>query len=360
MNAVLFDMDGVLVRSEEVWFRVVEAAGVRFRGRAVTREAFFPTFGQGTAADIPVFGFSCTVAELDAFYVTEFVKHLGSMWVNPEAAPLVQGLVERGLKVGVVTNTVAPLTKAILEHAKLDGLFPVRATADRVAHAKPAPDLVLLGLRELELGARDAVMVGDSRYDREAARAAGVRFIGLKLDGDARVERLKDLPGLLGLETPAWWLRRALDDDRPAVEQLVREAGLPLDGLEHQFPGRYVVAVAPAGVRAVAPLSWPSAATVVGVAGLEVHGRDGLLRSVAVSPSLRRLGLGSALVDERLAEARKLGLEHVSLLTTTAASWFATRGFVARPRERASSELRASVEFASACPSSAAHLVWTP
>ena len=38
MRAVLFDMDGVLVRSEEVWFRVVEAAGVRFRGRAITRE----------------------------------------------------------------------------------------------------------------------------------------------------------------------------------------------------------------------------------------------------------------------------------------------------------------------------------
>ncbi|MBL8939307.1 MAG: haloacid dehalogenase, partial [Archangium sp.] len=62
MRAVLFDMDGVLVRSEEVWFRVVEAAGVRFRNRAITREEFFPTFGQGTAADIPVFGLSCTVA----------------------------------------------------------------------------------------------------------------------------------------------------------------------------------------------------------------------------------------------------------------------------------------------------------
>ncbi|MCA2977398.1 MAG: HAD family hydrolase [Myxococcaceae bacterium] len=198
VRAVLFDMDGVLVRSEEVWFRVVEAAGVRFRGRAVTRDEFFPTFGQGTAADVPVFGFACTTRELDAFYVDEFVKHLGSMWVNPEAAPLLEALVARGLRVGVVTNTVAPLTAAILERAALARWLPVRATADRVPRAKPAPDLVHLGLSELGVAPGDAVMVGDSRFDREAAGAAGVRFIGLGLDGDVRVERLADVWTALG------------------------------------------------------------------------------------------------------------------------------------------------------------------
>ena len=347
MNAVLFDMDGVLVRSEEVWFRVVEAAGVRFRGRPVTRDEFFPTFGQGTAADIPVFGLSCTVPELDAFYVTEFVKHLGSMWVNPEAAPLARRLLDDGLRVGVVTNTVAPLTAAILEHAKLAAFFPVRATADRVAHAKPAPDLVQLGLRELSVDPSAAVMVGDSRFDREAARAAGVRFIGLKLDGDERVERLGDLPGVLGLESAPWRLRPATMGDRSAVEGLLGEARLTTAGLEVDFPRGYVVAATTGG-------------ELVAVAGLERHGGDGLLRSVAVAPALRRTGLGSALVEERLAEARKLGLVRVSLLTTTAAPFFARRGFVQAPRESASPELRASVEFSSACPDSAALLVWTP
>ncbi|MDX2009312.1 MAG: HAD-IA family hydrolase [Myxococcaceae bacterium] len=349
MNAVLFDMDGVLVRSEEVWFRVVEAAGERFRGRPVTRDEFFPTFGQGTAADIPVFGFSCSVAELDAFYVAEFVKHLGSMWVNPEAAPLVKQLTARGLSVAVVTNTVAPLTKAILEHAQLAGWFAVRATADRVAHAKPAPDLVQLALNELGVAPASAVMVGDSRFDREAARAAGVRFIGLKLDGDARVERLGDLAPALGLETAPWVLRPARAQDRGQVEAVLSAAGLPLDGLDLGFPASFVVAVTPG-----------TPARLVGVAGLEVHGADGLLRSVAVAADLQRTGLGSVLVEERLAEARKLGLEHVSLLTTTAADWFSRRGFVRRPREAASTGLQASVEFSTACPSSAVHLEWTP
>jgi phosphoglycolate phosphatase/AHBA synthesis associated protein len=192
-RAVLFDMDGVLVRSEEVWFKVCEAAGVKFRGRALTREEFFPTFGQGTAADIPVFGLKTTVEELDAFYVTEFVKHLDAMWVNPEARPLLEALAAKGVKLGLVTNTVSPLAVQILAKAKLDGIFGSLATADRVALAKPAPDLVQLGCRELGVEAKDAWMVGDSRFDRMAAGSAGVHFIGLRIDGDRRVERLAEL-----------------------------------------------------------------------------------------------------------------------------------------------------------------------
>lgn len=193
LRAVLFDMDGVLVKSEEVWFRVVEQAGVKFRGRAITREEFFPTFGQGTAADIPVFGLSCTPAELDAFYVTEFLRHLDAMWVNPDAKPLLELLAARGLKRALVTNTVGPLAARILERAELSGLFDALATADRVQHAKPAPDLVQLACRETGVAPSEAWMVGDSKYDRLAAHAAGVHFVGLGLDGDQRLERLGQL-----------------------------------------------------------------------------------------------------------------------------------------------------------------------
>jgi len=97
---------------------------VRFRGRALTREEFFPTFGQGTAADIPVFGLACTLAELDAFYVAEFVRHLEAMWVNPEARPLLERLSGAGVKLALVTNTVSPLAGEILARAQLSGSSP--------------------------------------------------------------------------------------------------------------------------------------------------------------------------------------------------------------------------------------------
>jgi phosphoglycolate phosphatase/AHBA synthesis associated protein len=193
-RAVLFDMDGVLVRSNEVWFSVLEEAGRRFRGRPVTREEFLPTFGQGTLADLTVFGLRCTRQELDAFYEVEFARRLDQLWVNPEARPLLEALAGRSVGRAVVTNTAGALALAILERAGLAELLPVRATSDLVAHAKPAPDLVDLALQGLGLQPGEAWMVGDSAYDRLAARAAGVHFVGLGLDGDLRLERLADFP----------------------------------------------------------------------------------------------------------------------------------------------------------------------
>jgi phosphoglycolate phosphatase/AHBA synthesis associated protein len=196
-RAVLFDLDGVLVKSEEAWFRAVEESGVRFRGSPVTREEFTPTFGQGTAADIEVFRLSTTVKELDAFYEDAFIRHLSTVWVNPDAEPLLRALVGRETKTALVTNSVSKVADATLKHARLAELLPVRATSDRVPRAKPAPDLVLLACRELGVTPADAWMVGDSRFDREAARIAGAHFIGLGLDGDERIERLNELDARL-------------------------------------------------------------------------------------------------------------------------------------------------------------------
>jgi phosphoglycolate phosphatase/AHBA synthesis associated protein len=192
-RAVLFDMDGVLVRSEESWFRVVEEAGRRFRGRAITREEFAPTFGQGTAADVAGFGLNCSVAELDRFYIEAFPRFAGEMWINPDAKPVITALRQSGKKVAVVTNSVTPLAHEVLDAASLRELFEVVACADQVAHAKPAPDLVLHACRQLGVSPSEAWMVGDSRFDRGAAEAAGAFFVGLGIDGNIRLEALAEL-----------------------------------------------------------------------------------------------------------------------------------------------------------------------
>ena len=96
-------------------------------------------------------------------------------------------------------------------------------------------------------------------------------------------------------------------------------------------------------------------ARIVGVAGLEAHGRDGLLRSVAVEAAHRRTGLGKALIADRLRTASTL--DGVYLLTTTAADFFRALGFTDAARDQAPAALRASSEFATVCPSSAVYLM---
>jgi phosphoglycolate phosphatase/AHBA synthesis associated protein len=197
LAAVLFDMDGVLLRSEEAWLRVLEEAGRHFRGRPVTREEFQPTFGQGTEADVQVFALGCTPDELNAFYAEHLPRFATGVWVNPEARPVLEALARRGLKRAVVTNTTTPLARALLGAARLEGLLEGLSCADQVARAKPAPDLLLHALAQLHLEPPRALMVGDSRFDRGAAAAAGVRFVGLGLDGDARIESLGELLALV-------------------------------------------------------------------------------------------------------------------------------------------------------------------
>src|SRR5512136_707965 len=71
---------------------------------------------------------------------------------------------------------------------------------------------------------------------------------------------------------------------------------------------------------------------VVAVAGLEVHGEDGLLRSVAVDPDYRGQGLAASLVEAAMERAKQVRVRAVYLLTTTARDYFARHGFADCPR----------------------------
>ena len=95
---------------------------------------------------------------------------------------------------------------------------------------------------------------------------------------------------------------------------------------------------------------------VVGVAGLELHGDFGLLRSVAVDEDYRGQGLAAALIEAVLQRAQRVGLRSVYLLTTSARDYFARRGFVDVGRDDAPAAIRESWEFKNGCPSTAAFM----
>lgn len=137
-------------------------------------------------------------------------------------------------------------------------------------------------------------------------------------------------------------LRAAGAADLDPVRRLLEDAGLPTAGVADPVT-RLVVA--------------EEDGALVGVAGLEVHGRNGVLRSVAVDPSMRGRGLGRRLTDRVLETARESGLRRIYLLTTTAEKYFPRLGFRRADRDGAPDEVRRSVEFREACPASAVAMV---
>lgn len=92
---------------------------------------------------------------------------------------------------------------------------------------------------------------------------------------------------------------------------------------------------------------------LVGCAALEVYPSGVLLRSVAVDERLRGRGLGRRLTEAALVRARERHAPAAFLLTTTAGEFFPRFGFARIARGEVPDEVRASVEFTSACPSTA-------
>jgi len=195
--ALLFDLDGVLVDSREVWFHTMRAAARELGHPEPTRQAFDDSFGQGVAADVESFYPGVAHEALDAFYDEHFRDHLEHFLVTPGAPELLGELRARGVPHAVVTNTSRPLALEILQAARLEPEHLVGSTD--VARAKPAPDMVLRGCELTGAAPGEAWMVGDSEYDREAARAAGVRFAGYwGIPGDRQLGSLAEVLGLLG------------------------------------------------------------------------------------------------------------------------------------------------------------------
>lgn len=129
-------------------------------------------------------------------------------------------------------------------------------------------------------------------------------------------------------------------DDRSSIRALLAQSGLPTADLDDGTLRDFIVAL--------------DGDEVVGVVGLERHGDQGLLRSLAVAPGWRGQGLGRALVDAIEARAAALGVRSLTLLTQTAASFFAARGYVPIARTQAPAAVQASAEFAALCPASSA------
>jgi amino-acid N-acetyltransferase len=133
-------------------------------------------------------------------------------------------------------------------------------------------------------------------------------------------------------------IRKATNRDLDAVEGLLSESDLPLDGVKENFSG---FIVAEQGGR------------VIGAVGLEKFGSVALLRSAVVAEGHRGGGVGRRLVERILDYAERDGIEELFLLTTTAERYFPQFGFAPTTRSTVPAAVKASAEFRGACPDTA-------
>jgi amino-acid N-acetyltransferase len=132
--------------------------------------------------------------------------------------------------------------------------------------------------------------------------------------------------------------KRSAAGDWPAVRDLLTEAGLPLDGAAEAFA---------TGVVAI------DGDRLVGCAAIEPLDGSALLRSVAVVPDQRGTGVGTSLVHAVEDLARDGGAMSLILLTESAEPWFARLGYTSIDRTAVPADVAQSIEFVTACSTSA-------
>ena len=136
---------------------------------------------------------------------------------------------------------------------------------------------------------------------------------------------------------------RPIAGSDPALVAALTDAGLPTDDLD-EANRRFFAYETLSG-------------TVVGFAGVEIHGGDALLRSLVVLPAARGHGFGGAILARLCRRAFDDGARRAFTLTTTVADWLERQGFARIARADAPAAVLATRQATSLCPASAVLLM---
>jgi HAD superfamily hydrolase (TIGR01509 family) len=182
IEAVVFDLDGVLVDSEHVWDEVREDLA-RERGGHWHDRAQGDMMGMSSAEWSrymhDVIGLTDTPEAIN----DEVVRRLLARYARE--LPLIEGAVDAvrrlagTFRLAVASSSNRPVIDLVLERAGLTELFETTVSSEEVARGKPAPDVFLEAARRIAVSAELCAAVEDSENGLRAAHAAGMRVVAI-------------------------------------------------------------------------------------------------------------------------------------------------------------------------------------
>jgi sugar-phosphatase len=184
IEAVVLDMDGVLIDTEPVW-RAAESAVFAGLGIALSESDVLESTGQPIEELIPVWrqrspsggagsGASLTDAEVAGLVIDQVIAHVKAEGQPMPGVIAAIALFERcGLRLAIASSSPRRLIDAVCDRLGLGGI-DVRCSAMDEARGKPAPDVYLTAARRLGVAPVSCLAVEDSLNGLASARAAGM------------------------------------------------------------------------------------------------------------------------------------------------------------------------------------------
>jgi len=183
-RVVLFDLDGTVVDSGGIILASMRHATRTVLGREFSDEALMAAVGgPGLEHQMRVFGGDVHVEELIRVYREHNEPLHDELRCCTGMDDVLVALKEQGRRLGIVSAKRRRTVELAFASVAIGHLFDVVVGGDEAANQKPAPDLLLLALERLGAGPGEAAYVGDSPFDMQAARAAGLHAVGVTWGG---------------------------------------------------------------------------------------------------------------------------------------------------------------------------------
>jgi HAD superfamily hydrolase (TIGR01509 family) len=185
LQAVIFDMDGVLTNTEPAHFAATNAVLAELNRQPLTWEQYAPYIGTAESAFWRFLeeeiGLKENVSRFVERYGEEVLRLLQhNVEVLPGARRAVENTRQTGLKTALASSSRREWVEATLKGAGLEGLFEAVISGEMVEHGKPAPDIFLLAAEKLGVSPEACVVLEDSPRGIEAAKAAGMLAVGVR------------------------------------------------------------------------------------------------------------------------------------------------------------------------------------
>jgi HAD superfamily hydrolase (TIGR01509 family) len=212
VRGVLFDLDGVLVSTEELKARA-HAETVAELGGRLDPGYYSQVMGKSHYLAAKAFSEAGGIRFEPERYAERFRAAYGrqlneGVEAMPGALSLVAGLRARGYRLAVVSSSLRWMMDIVLARTELEGRFDAEISGDDVSAEKPAPDPYYEALEKLGLPPGRAVVIEDTESGIASARAAGVRVIAVRHEFNAShdfggaaavLEGLADVEAVAGL-----------------------------------------------------------------------------------------------------------------------------------------------------------------
>ncbi len=188
IQAVLFDVDGTLVDSNDLHVETWDLAFRRF-GKEFPRADLHRQIGKGGDQYLPAFLTEAEIREfgdeLESFRSDLFQKdYLPRVQGFPKVRELLERLKADGKKIVLASSGKTKELDVYQEKLGITDLVDAVTTSDDADKSKPHPDIFVAALESLHgIPASAAIVIGDTPYDAEAAGKAGLRTVGVLCGG---------------------------------------------------------------------------------------------------------------------------------------------------------------------------------